>query len=242
MKQEQGFLIKKNERIFVNKKKTTSILTNQLQVDLLRVYSDYFKGKLLDVGCGEKPYSLIYNNYVESSIGVDVETCVHEQRYVDVFASADDLPFEDSTFDTVLCTNVLEHVANMEAAFQEISRVHKSGGTLIISVPFLYPTHEAPYDYYRFTGYGLEYLLDKYNYEILECKTWGGPGLFFATYFSMIFGKLIHVKLLNSLCCEMQKIFYYIYKKMMWKRLINKDEHSISKIISLGNFVIAKKK
>lgn len=129
MRQQQGFLIKKeNGKIVVDRKKTTSILTNQLIADYLKDTSFYLNGKLLDLGCGEKPYKLIYDEVCKSSVGIDVETCKHEQKYVDIFASADDIPFEDGFFDTVLCTNVLEHVANMEKAFQEIARVLNRGG------------------------------------------------------------------------------------------------------------------
>lgn len=131
----------------------------------------------MDIGCGEKPYKLIYDNTCESSIGIDVETCKHEQKYVDIFASADDMPFEDSLFDSILCTNVLEHVSNMERAFEEIARVLKKDGYLMLSVPFLYPVHEAPYDYYRYTPYGLEYQLKKNGFQIEKKCSWGGGSL-----------------------------------------------------------------
>ncbi len=69
---------------------------------------------MLDAGCGEKPYSLIYNDFLSESIGCDVETYVHNQKNIDVFSSIGNLPFEADSFNTILCTNVLERVAEME--------------------------------------------------------------------------------------------------------------------------------
>ena len=127
---QQGFLIKKGSKYYIDSKKTPSILLNQLHVDLLLRHRNCIRGKLLDMGCGEKPYSLIYDELVEESIGCDVETCVHDKRAIDVFATADSLPFEDESFDTVICTNVLEHVSEAFKGFEEIARVTKKGGTL----------------------------------------------------------------------------------------------------------------
>lgn len=242
MSQKQGFLIKKNNgKIVVNPKKTTSILTNQLQVDLLEDFSPFLKGNLLDVGCGEKPYKLIYDKICEKSIGIDVETCKHEQKWVDVFASADDMPFDNGSFDSILCTNVLEHVANMEAVFREMGRVLKKDGYAVISVPFLYPVHESPYDYYRFTRHGLEYQLKKNGFKIVRKISWGGAGLLGVVYINLFFGKVLSNKFIHALSCIAQKGFYVLYKIIFYKRLVE-DKGKINKIITLGNFFIVKKK
>lgn len=240
MNQYQGFLIKKNGRVMVNSKKTTSIITNQLQADYLNNLSYYLKGRLMDLGCGERPYRLIYDEFCEDSIGVDVETCIHDQKLVDIFASADDMPFENASFDTILCTNVLEHVANMEKAFSEISRVIKSGGYLIMSVPFLYPAHEIPHDFYRFTRYGIEHQLEKNGFVVEHMLPWGGIGILSCVYFHFFFGKIIKNKCINNISCLIQKGTYFIIKKCCFKRLLA-GKGKASKIITLGNFVVARK-
>ncbi len=241
MSQKQGFLIKKDSgKIIVNAEKTTSILTNQLLTDFLVDNSRYLKGKLLDLGCGEKPYRLIYDDVCESSIGMDVETCKHEQKYVDVFASADQIPCEDASFDAVLCTNVLEHVANAGKAFQEISRVLKMEGYLIVAVPFLYPVHEAPYDYYRYTKYGIEHQLKKNGFIIKHSMPWGGVGMLLCVYLHLFLGKMIKIKCINKFSCLIQKITYCIIKKCCYKNLLE-GKGKINQIITLGNLVIAQK-
>jgi SAM-dependent methyltransferase len=74
----------------------------------------------------------------------------------DVFADGARLPFRDASFDTVVLLEVLEHVADAPAVLDEIARVLKPGGRLLLSVPFLYPLHDAPHDYRRYTAPGLE--------------------------------------------------------------------------------------
>lgn len=238
---KQGFLIFKNGKFSVNDKKTYSILLNQLHIDLLIKYKDYFKGRLLDAGCGEKPYSLLYNNLVESSIGCDVKTCVHDQKYVDVFATVDDLPFETESFDTILCTNVLEHVAEAGKGFKELSRCLCKSGTLILSTPFLYPLHEAPYDFYRYTMYGLKNQLEKNGFKIEKIIPLGGFGLMLVVYFNLFMTRLIKSKGLTKINCWIQKGFYKLYKNVCFNKLC-KGTGKISSIISCGYFVIAKKR
>lgn len=238
---QQGFLIKKeNGKITVDARKTMSIITNQLLADYLTDHTDCLKGRLLDLGCGEKPYKLIYEETCESSIGVDVETCKHDQKQVDVFASADNLPFEKDSFDTVLCTNVLEHVANMEEAFREIERVIIQGGRLIVAVPFLYPVHEAPYDFYRYTESGLKYQLVKNGFQVEKCLPWGGAGMLLCVYFHMFLGKVVKNKGVHMFSCFLQKITYFIIKKCCYRKMMA-GGGKISHIITCGYFMIAHK-
>lgn len=242
--QKQGFLIRKKnngkEKFYINHKKTNSVLLNKIQVDFLLYFKNVFHGKLLDAGCGEKPYKLIYDEMVEEQIGCDVETCVHNKESVDVIASLDNLPFTEDSFDTILCSNVLEHVENVEKAFQELERVLNVDGRLILSAPFLYPVHEAPYDFQRFTLYGLKANLKKYNLEIETILPWGGVGLMLAVYINLFLCKFLRCKLIEQISCILQEGFYFIYKKIAFNRII-KNKCKNGNIISLGYFVVAKK-
>jgi len=83
----------------------------------------------------------------------------------DVFADGAALPFADASFDTVLLLEVLEHVADARGVLAEISRVLKPGAVLLISVPFLYPIHDAPHDYLRFTPSGIDAELSANGFE-----------------------------------------------------------------------------
>lgn len=90
------------------------------------------------------------------------------------------LPFEDSEFDTVLLTDVLEHIPEPLHAMTEIARVLRPGGKLILSVPFFYWIHEEPHDYYRYTKFALERFCDLSGLNVLELRPYGGlPEVFF---------------------------------------------------------------
>lgn len=114
-------------------------------------------GNLLDVGCGEMPYRSCLPPSL-SYTGIDVaEANAFAMRASDSVVTFDgvQIPFGDSSFDTILCTEVLEHAAAPEALIAEIERVLRPGGTLLATVPFSARVHYAPYDFHRFTKFAL---------------------------------------------------------------------------------------
>lgn len=131
------------------------------------------KGKILDVGCGNKPYKKWLDPLnVQEYTGLDVI----EGAEVDIKVSpADVWPLESNSFDSVLIAQVLEHVEDLSHTLSEVHRVLKEDGMLLITVPFLYPLHGAPFDFRRFTSYGLKNMLSS-NYEILSMDTPGKLG------------------------------------------------------------------
>jgi ubiquinone/menaquinone biosynthesis C-methylase UbiE len=137
--------------------------------------SHYSKGILLDIGCGNKPYFKLFQPYVKKYIGLDFQDTAGERICnADVIGDALGLPFDNNYFDTVLSTEVLEHVPEPQKMFHEIFRVLKPGGILILSTPLLWPIHEAPYDYFRYTPYGLRFLSFKSGFKIKKIvKTMG---------------------------------------------------------------------
>ena len=144
-------------------------------------------GKLLDVGCGRKPYQPLFCDRVEAYVGVDYPvTMVNSYRQstqADAFANCLQLPFKDESFDTVLNTQVLEHVPDPKLLIAELSRVLKPGGVLILSAPMTWPLHEEPYDFYRYTTYGLRSLLQNVGLQITEEIPRGGALLTLAQVF-----------------------------------------------------------
>lgn len=120
--------------------------------------------KTLEVGAYGKPS---YSRFFTNKIGLDVR----EGPGVDVVASVYELPFEDNTFETVLCMVVMEHLEYPPQAIAEMKRVLKPGGRIIVSVPFLFPIHDSPGDYWRFTKYGLQLLFKDWEIEVLQAET-----------------------------------------------------------------------
>jgi SAM-dependent methyltransferase len=84
------------------------------------------------------------------------------------------LPFDAAAFDTVLLSDVLEHIAEPDQLIGEIARILRPGGALILGVPFLYPIHEQPYDFHRYTQYKLEHFASKHGFAIVELGPVGG--------------------------------------------------------------------
>ena len=107
----------------------------------------YAGGKLLDIGCGGKPYEKMTKSYVTDHIGLDHENTLHDKSKIDLFGTAYNIPIENGYFDTVLCTAVLEHLEEPDKAIKEASRIFKSGGYAIYSVPLFWHLHEEPRDF-----------------------------------------------------------------------------------------------
>ena len=124
-------------------------------------------GKLLDVGCGTKPYENICN--VDEYIGLEIDDEGNRQHnYADVFYDGKTIPFEDKSFDSILSNQVFEHVFNPNQFLKEINRVTKVGGRFLITVPFVWDEHEQPYDYARYSSFGLKHILAENGFEIIE--------------------------------------------------------------------------
>jgi SAM-dependent methyltransferase len=161
-----------------DKSTTLSLLPVSLVGRWLADNAAAMQGDLLDLGAGNQPFRPWYAPLAKSVIAVDVAPAPG----LSVLSMASPLPFQDESFDTVLCTSVLEHVEDAEQAIAEIARTLRPGGHLIITAPFLYPTHEAPYDYWRITHYGLRTLLRRHGLEVDEIAAQGGPFLLLAHY------------------------------------------------------------
>ena len=114
--------------------------------------------RVLDIGSGGSSYHRFFPN----RLTVDIDP----ERKPEIVADAAQMPFKDSEFEVVLCTEMLEHVKNPFDVEREIRRVTKKGGKLILSTRFVFPLHDTPYDYFRFTKYGLREIFKEW--EIVE--------------------------------------------------------------------------
>jgi SAM-dependent methyltransferase len=142
-----------------------------------------FEGRLLDIGCGAKPCKELLAPYVTEHLGVDHGAKQGGRDQVDMFGSAYRIPLQSESVDSVLCTAVLEHLEEPEQALRECHRVLAKGGVAIYTVPFIWHLHEEPRDFYRFSKYGLRYLFEKADFEILELQALSG--------FWVTFGQLL---------------------------------------------------
>lgn len=129
--------------------------------------------RVLDVGCGEMPYRELFEGRCSEYIGCDL----YSKRNDVVKCPADNLAFEDASFDTIVCFQVLEHMTEPWRVIEECARVTRLGGTLIMTVPFMFPFHASPHDYYRYTASGLRHLAERagYTVETIEAQCYTLP-------------------------------------------------------------------
>ena len=136
-----------------------------------RLIRQHARGELLDCGCGQVPFFAMYRDFVTAVTCVDWNENSHVDRVVDLNGA---LPFEPNSFDTVLLSDVLEHVREPGRLVGEIARVLRPSGKVILTVPFLYHLHETPHDYYRYTRFGLEALAHDAGLQVDEIQPYGG--------------------------------------------------------------------
>ena len=135
----------------------------------------HFRGRLLDLGCGKVPLYGLYREYVSETVCVDWSNSLHGNSHVDAECDlTHDLPFADASFDTILLSDVLEHIPAPERLWREMARLLKPGGELLLSVPFFYWLHEEPYDYYRYTKYALQRFAEETGFDTILIKELGG--------------------------------------------------------------------
>ena len=113
-------------------------------------------GRVLDIGCAD---ARARDFLVDSSqyVGIDFPSTASGmyRTLPDIFSDGAQLPFRDESFDAVLMLDVAEHLPKPEQAFSEAARVLRHGGILLITIPYAYPIHDAPYDFQRLTGFAL---------------------------------------------------------------------------------------
>lgn len=167
-----------------------------LETALTPALEQHARGAVLDVGCGSMPYRAVIEKHAAGYDGLDIEPRALGLRYL--CSVTDMAPVPDTSYDTVLCSEVLEHVGDPAAALTEIYRVLKPGGTLIVTVPFLGRLHEEPHDYFRFTKHGLASLLGRAGLEPISWKTTGSVAGFLGHQVSTVLvGATWHVAVLK---------------------------------------------
>ena len=150
-----------------------------LIVAALRDVAPQASGRLLDVGCGNKPYEAYFRPHVSEYLGIEHEatfaaTAAGSQgTRPDLTYDGTRLPFPEGTFDTVLSVQVLEHTPRPRELVREMGRVLKPGGLLILVAPFQFRLHEQPHDYFRYSSHGLRHLCDDAGLEVAEVRALG---------------------------------------------------------------------
>ena len=136
----------------------------------IKAYSKHITGVTLDIGCGSKPYEKLFLS--ERYIGMDIKTSGHNhnESSIDVYYNGTTIPFENNYFDSIVCFEVLEHVFNPDVFLMEAHSVLKPGGVAVFTVPFIWDEHEQPYDFARYSSFGLNHLFQKSGFTVVSNK------------------------------------------------------------------------
>lgn len=214
-------------------------LTRKITRTRLRAFLEKYKTdkKTLDIGCGTALYGTLFPNRTTLDIAP------RKDIPVDIVADAHDLSqIPDATYDVVLFTEVLEHLHTPHKAIAEIHRIMKPGGMLLLSTRFIFPLHDVPGDYYRYTKYGLQHLLKAF--EIVELKEETSTMETLAVLFQRIGFQC------DTLGFRPFKIWWFIKAKMImcFAWLLTKEYGDLSHkqpeqhIMSSGYYVAARKR
>lgn len=140
-------------------------------------HSHLAHGVLLDVGCGVKPYEKYFAPFVTKYLGTEYsDTSGYRGNTADFCGDAMLMPLANKSVDTILCTEVLEHVPNPELVISEFARILRPGGTLIVTAPFFFPVHDT-WDFFRYTPDGIATIMKRHGFEIEKIESLSGGGI-----------------------------------------------------------------
>lgn len=159
------------QELSVGSRLVADLVAESYDVEIRR----HVKGKLLDLGCGKIPLYMAYRDVVTQCICVDWENSLHKNEHLDFECDlTKQLLFEANEFDTIILSDVLEHIPEPEHLWKEMARVLSLNGKLLMNVPFLYWLHEQPHDYYRYTEFALRRFVEKAGLKIVTLRPIGG--------------------------------------------------------------------
>lgn len=213
-------------------------ITRRAMLKKICLFTPELTGSILDFGCGAKPYKELFTQSTRY-VGVDLENEAHDHSNedVDVYYDGVSLPFEDGAFQNVFCSEVLEHVPNIHHSLHEMNRVLEMNGKILITVPFVFPEHEMPFDYRRLTLIGITQALKESGFEVIKTEKFGSFFQVIHQLIIMYIHDLLYTKnkylnlLINALFICPITIFAIIVNPFIIK----------NRSLYFGNIVLAKK-
>lgn len=172
--------VQRNGRFLCSNDPTEVSVSSRLGANLvaaayLPALKAHASGRLLDLGCGKAPLYGVYKDLVSEITCVDWGNSLHQTCHLDKEADlTQPLEFPDGAFDTIILSDVLEHIPVPLDLCREIARLLSPGGKLIMNVPFYYPLHEAPHDFYRYTEFALRRFMEICEMRVIYLEPVGG--------------------------------------------------------------------
>jgi SAM-dependent methyltransferase len=130
--------------------------------------------RLLDAGAGECAYKPFFSSIRYVSVDAAIGNPTWNYGNLDCLSALDRLPFKDQSFDAVLCTQALEHLEWPRESVKEFFRVLKPGGALYLTAPMAHHEHQIPYDFFRYTSFGLDSICHGAGFTDVQVSPFGG--------------------------------------------------------------------
>lgn len=177
--------------------------------------TNLFTGALYDLGSGESPYKEFFLLHADTYVAVDWAGSFHDTK-ADVVANLNEpLPIDSEVANSIVSLSVLEHLREPQLMLSEAFRILKKDGAIVLQVPWQWPIHEAPHDYFRYTPYGLAFLFERAGFVDVKVEAQAG---FFTTmamkfnYFSRRF--VMGPRFARMLLAAGLSVFWYVGQKL----------------------------
>jgi SAM-dependent methyltransferase len=197
-----------------------------------RAILEHARGRLLDMGCGKVPLYAAYRQRVSDVQCIDWANSLHGPEHLDKTCDLTQcIPYSDGEFDTIILSDVLEHLPEPAKCWHEMHRLLAPGGKVLLNVPFYYSIHEEPYDFYRYTEFALRRFADNAGFDVVELARLGGA----VDVLADVVGKLLAGARLGHAAALLQSLAGALGKT----RLGNGARRRTAKRFPLGYFMVA---
>lgn len=214
----------------------TRLMAGRIASSYRHHLENYARGWLIDLGCGKVPLFEEYQPHVSEIVCVDWASTQHGTTYLDVECDLNyALPFGDALFDTIVLSDVLEHVAEPAKLWSEMARILAPRGHILMNVPFLYWLHETPHDYFRYTEFALRRFAERNHLNVLVLESLGGAPEVVADIFAK---NLRHVPLVGNAAAAFAQAFA---EALRGTKLGRRISEKTSRSFPYGYFLVARK-
>lgn len=192
----------------------------------------YAHGDILELGCGRVPLYGVYHDLASTVTCVDWEESPHHVGHADLYADLNKaVPLPGQAYDTVILTDVLEHIYTPCKLVAEIHRLLRPGGKAIIATPFFYWVHEAPHDYFRFTESALVRMVGEAGLQVISVEPMGGA--------PEVFGDLLYKQLARR--GRWAGWLLHVYTRLLKTKCAGRVRGRTQGTITLAYLVVAQK-
>jgi SAM-dependent methyltransferase len=218
-----------------------SFLLRSKLLKRITAFAPQLKGRLLDFGCGSKPYRSLFETAEYIGLDFQGEGHSHENEQIDVFYDGHNLPFPSEHFDSVFTSEVFEHVFNLDEIIPEIKRVMKPGGLILVTCPFTIAEHEQPNDYARYSSFALKHLFTKHDFEIIHYEKIGNEfetimQLWIIYFYMRILSKLNKLTIVRPIIDPIIISLFNCFSVIMSKIIPAKND------LYMNNLILCRKK